>query len=634
MKRIISSTVFLSIVVLLVAQAPQAFNYQAILRNPDGTVKANETVSLQISIVDDKGVSQYLEIHNTQTSEFGLVNVVIGEGTTSDDLLLVDWAAGPYFIDITVNGVNMGSSPLLSVPYALYAESGNEGPQGPPGPQGIQGEQGPKGDKGDQGDPGPVGPQGEQGPQGEPGESKWNDVTEGISFSNGYVGIGTSEPETWLNVQENREEIGFPTNTRLALFQRKYNGTSATLSIYGYPTTNELPEYIRSSVMLYSAGDADNFKIASHNTNGTIQFLAGGWMTDEYERMRITSNGDIGIGTTNPLSNLHLYGSHIPQTGQFILSAPTDNDIQYSFLEEDEVKAYMWWDSDQADLRLQNNEIGDLNLNPYGGSIGIGTNTPTSKLDVNGDLRVRGDIIVDGSGGVEPQLTVSELLDLLNKEGIIPKNYAGTVTDIDGNTYKTVKIGDQTWMAENLRVTRFNNGDQLDYDDWLLSDGSYEYSWYDNDPDFNRYTYGAVYAAIVATETSRNICPDGWHVSTDVEWDILVDYLGGSSIAGGALKEAGTSHWNPPNLNGSNSSGFTALPGGHIIADGPSLLGWMGKNSIGVWFAPKVNPTDIYDSYSIRMIFAESTEVKRFSQSDQYTRAHQGGSIRCIKDIQ
>lgn len=104
-------------------QTPTAFNYQAIIRNSDGTPKANETVALQINIVNEQGVSSYIEIHNIVSTEHGYVNVIVGRGVSSDNLSSVDWASGPYFIDITVNGVAMGSSPLLSVPYALHAIS-------------------------------------------------------------------------------------------------------------------------------------------------------------------------------------------------------------------------------------------------------------------------------------------------------------------------------------------------------------------------------------------------------------------------------------------------------------------------------------------------------------------------------
>ena len=179
MKRAFLFVCFLIIALGISSQVPSAFNYQAVLRQPDGTVRANESIALQIRIIDDKGTPVYTEDHLISTNEFGLINIIVGEGNSSQVLSELDWAGGPYFVDVTVNGEHLGSSPLLSVPYALYAASGNEGPMGPPGPQGETGQPGAKGDTGPQGPqglqgiPGPRGIQGEmgpQGPQGEPGE--------------------------------------------------------------------------------------------------------------------------------------------------------------------------------------------------------------------------------------------------------------------------------------------------------------------------------------------------------------------------------------------------------------------------------------------------------------------------------
>jgi len=144
------------------AQVPVGFNYQAILRDENGIVRANEAITLQISIMDQEGLAFYTEVHDATTNEYGLANVVIGQGTTSHNFSTVDWSAGPYYLNITVNGEDLGSIPLLSVPYALFAETGNEGPQGPPGPQG------------------------ERGLQGEPGDTKWNVAAGGISYPEGY----------------------------------------------------------------------------------------------------------------------------------------------------------------------------------------------------------------------------------------------------------------------------------------------------------------------------------------------------------------------------------------------------------------------------------------------------------------
>jgi uncharacterized protein (TIGR02145 family) len=138
-----------------------------------------------------------------------------------------------------------------------------------------------------------------------------------------------------------------------------------------------------------------------------------------------------------------------------------------------------------------------------------------------------------------------------------------TVTDYDGRVYQTVLIGDQCWMKENLRVVHYRNGDEIplvkDDGAWTgLSTGAY--CEYENTGSIAE-EYGNLYNWY-AVNDSRNIAPEGWHVPTDDEWQTLVDYLGGSAIAGGKLKETGTEHWLPPNTGATNESGFTALPGG------------------------------------------------------------------------
>jgi len=144
-----------------------------------------------------------------------------------------------------------------------------------------------------------------------------------------------------------------------------------------------------------------------------------------------------------------------------------------------------------------------------------------------------------------------------------------TVTDYDGNIYHSIVIGTQTWMVENLKTTHFRNGDQIPIvtvnSAWsALSTGAY--CWYNNDIT-NKTSYGALYNWYAATDT-RNIAPTGWHIPTDAEWTILTTYLGGESVAGGKMKEAGTTHWLSPNTGATNESRFTALPGGYRLTGG------------------------------------------------------------------
>ena len=136
------------------------------------------------------------------------------------------------------------------------------------------------------------------------------------------------------------------------------------------------------------------------------------------------------------------------------------------------------------------------------------------------------------------------------------------VTDIDGNVYQTVTIGTQVWMVENLKTTRYIDGTAIPLDTnsstWggLTTPG---YCWY-NDSAIYGNTYGALYNWY-AVNTGK-LAPAGWHVPTDSEWTVLTTYLGGETVAGGKLKDTGTTYWQSPNTGATNASGFLALPGG------------------------------------------------------------------------
>ncbi len=137
--------------------------------------------------------------------------------------------------------------------------------------------------------------------------------------------------------------------------------------------------------------------------------------------------------------------------------------------------------------------------------------------------------------------------------------------DIEGNVYKTIKIGTQTWMAENLRTTRFQDHDQLgfikDSTEWKTYNTAAFCNYNNTDNEDTIATYGRLYNSWAARDY-RNIAPKGWHVPTISEFMTLFKYLGGYNIAGYKMKEAGNLHWELPSDNNDNSSGFTALPGG------------------------------------------------------------------------
>ena len=196
-----------------------------------------------------------------------------------------------------------------------------------------------------------------------------------------------------------------------------------------------------------------------------------------------------------------------------------------------------------------------------------------------------------------------------------------TVTDIDGNVYQAVTIGTQVWMKENLRVTHYRNGDAIpnvtDSATWVhLTTGAY--SEYNNDVD-NAATYGRLYNWYAAAD-SRNMAPLGWHVASDAEYQTLVDYLGGNTVAGGKMKEAGTSHWRSPNTGATNESGFTALAGGYRGGNGTYFH--MGEN-VHFW-----SSTHCDDNYAwTRHLYYNFSNFNRSYYDKRY-----GYSVRCVRD--
>lgn len=165
-----------------------------------------------------------------------------------------------------------------------------------------------------------------------------------------------------------------------------------------------------------------------------------------------------------------------------------------------------------------------------------------------------------------------------------------TFTDSrDGQEYKWIEIGDQIWMAENLN---FDAGS-----------GSWE------------GTYGNLYD----WETACNVCPDGWHLPYESEWSELSGYLGGNSIAGGKMKETGTTHWNSPNTGATNSSGFSALPGGRF-SDG--YFGYLGSLT-GFWSSD--------ESYSGK-VWSRILDYSNSELGYYYGSKETGFSVRCLSD--
>ena len=191
-----------------------------------------------------------------------------------------------------------------------------------------------------------------------------------------------------------------------------------------------------------------------------------------------------------------------------------------------------------------------------------------------------------------------------------------TVTDYDGNVYETVTIGEQVWIKENLKSLHYSDGTSIT-----------DVVAYNNND-----SLGAIYGLLYSWDAAMNgssqpgeqgVCPCDWHVPTDAEWTILENYLGGPSVAGGKMKEAGTEHWQSPNTGATNSSGFTGLPAGEFDAYYNPNKFWLLHLAAVFWTSTQTNPSQALERYLSHDDSASGRlawyKVMKYS-------------IRCIKD--
>jgi uncharacterized protein (TIGR02145 family) len=202
----------------------------------------------------------------------------------------------------------------------------------------------------------------------------------------------------------------------------------------------------------------------------------------------------------------------------------------------------------------------------------------------------------------------------------------GSMTDQEGNVYKTIVIGTQEWMAENLNTSIYRNGDaivtDLDNSAWGATTSG-AWSYYNNDASY-ACPYGKLYNWFACTD-ARGLCPTGWHVPSDAEWILFANFLGGEGIAGGKTKalgtlESGTGYWLDPNLGATNESGFSGIPSGARYLDG-------GTGNMGAYcFWWSSSEFDSILAWSQDRL-VNNNVAHRFNNDKNY-----GFSVRCLRD--
>ncbi len=518
MRKLNSILIVLFLATSVFAQSPEKMSYQAVIRNSSNQLVTSHVVGMKISILQGSinGTPVYVETQTPTTNANGLATIEIGSGTVLSGVFsTINWSNGLYFIKTETDPTGStsysitGTSQLLSVPYALYAKTAD-----------------------------------------------YNNLT------NKPIGNNIGDIQYW-------------NGTSWAILPAGTSGQTLTMN------ASNIPVWKNASVSpTASTQAATNVLMNSVTLNGNVN--ANGFITNvAFEFGTTTSYGSTveaiqspitGNSSTNVSASIATlanttYHYRIKTTNS--VGVTYGNDM--SFTTTGQVPTATTLDAIKSSLAATLN--GRVNANGYSTTISFEFGTSTS---YGATFTPTQNTIVGNSStnvyaivtGLTANTTYHFRVKASNSMGTTYGSdmtilTPATVSDYDGNTYNTIIIGTQTWMQENLKTTHYRDGSPItnitDNAAWtgLTTEA---YCWYNNDIG-NKNIYGALYN-YYAVSDSRRLCPAGWHVPSDSEWNTLATYLGGEDVAGAKLKEVGTLHWVSTNTETTNESGFTALPGG------------------------------------------------------------------------
>jgi uncharacterized protein (TIGR02145 family) len=636
------------------AQAPQSMSYQTVIRNSSNVLLTNTLVGIKISVLQGSasGTAVYAETQTTTTNANGLASMMIGAGTTVTGIFAgINWANGPYFIKIETDPVGGNNYSITdtqqcqSVPYGLYGENGKK--------------------------PGtnvgqmnywngttwvPIVPAINNDATlyminsvptwaALPGAPTMGTATAGggqatITYTapanNGGAAItsytATSTPGGFTGTVS---QAGSGTITVTGLMQgTTYNftvtatnaaGTSVASAVSNSVTTYTIPNAPIVGTATAGAGQATITYTApaSNGLGAIISYTAtsspGGLTGSVFQ----AGSGNIIVsGLTNGTSYTFTVTAN-NEAGTSIASAPSNSVTPISVpdaptIENAEINIYSGV-AGQAIIRFTapaNN--GGEAITSYIATSSPGGLTGTWPYPESGYIFVTGLVT-----GTTYTFTVTATNAIGTSVASAPSN---PVLELP-----SVVIDYRVWQSTNLDVSTYSDGTPIpqvtDPADWAaLTTGAWCY--YDNDLTngitygklYNWYAIAGIYDAASSADPAlrKKLAPSGWRVSTDADWYYLINFLGGQSGAGGKMKETGTSHWNNPNADATNSSGFTGLPGGLRAGDGS----FQGMSDIGFWWSLREDG------------FTESRGLLTFTGDSvvNYGYYVDGYSVRCVRD--
>ncbi len=623
---------FLLFTLNVFSQAPQGFNYQAVVRDNTGSLVSDQAVGIKISLLQGAvdGTVVYSETHSPTTNSFGLVTLEIGDGSiVSGDLSSIDWGSNIYFIKVELDATGgttyteMGTSQILSVPYALHAKS-------------VENKDDADAD-----------------PSNELQTISRTALTVTLSDGGTYQdSINTYTPGTGITITNNvisttgGSIIPIYTSSEITALlpeegQTVYNSTEDLYQVYIGSSWVSLPTNCWPQPTTAIAGSDSSFNDGTTTTNLSANTPetnhgTGTWSIISGEGGSFTNVND--PNTTFSGNNCTDY--ELSWTITTLCGSSTD-EVIVSFNHTPTT-------ADAGNDQYFNDGTTTTNLSAITPETNHGTGTWSIISGVGGSLTDINNPNTTLSGQLRMSYTLrwTIITDCDNSYDDVNISFyqdepGSNITDVDNNTYNTVWIGTQLWMAENLNTTHFANSDEIP-DGTGAGDISGETEpkyWFAYDDDLNNIsTYGRLYTRYTVTD-SRNVCPDGWHVPSFTEWITLENYLiaNGYNYDGTTLQNkiakslASTTNWSSSALPGvvgntdyptyRNKTGFTAFPGGYRTYFGAfSKIGY-----IGYWWS--LSPDT---ATNFRLLYDEYESSKGILIGPAYKA--NGYSVRCIKD--